>query len=287
LIRNYSWWRRASEHIQSLIFGETWPADLASSIWSPELRVWREAVALRKRLGAADRLRIAFASDFHAGPFTPIASIAAACQALTAERPDLILLGGDFVSLAPRHAARLRESLSSLTAPLGVFAVLGNHDHWAGSAAICAVLEASGITVLTNRSHRLPPPFDRTLLVGLDDHLSGHPDPTGPDWDPACTTILLIHQPSGLLDTGGHEFDLALAGHTHGGQITLPGRFAPVVPKGALSRRYLAGRYLLDDDRHLLVSVGLGNTGLPIRLGPISEIVVCDVVGGSDGESEE
>ena len=262
-----------------MVYGEAWPANLASRTWTNRLRVWHERVALRKPLGTADRLRIAFASDFHAGPLTPLASTTAACEALNAEKPDCILLGGDFVSLAPRHATRLRESLSSLRAPLGVFAVLGNHDHWAGAAAVRAVLEESGISLLTNRSHRLPPPFERTLLVGLDDHLSGHPDPSGPDWDPACATVLLIHQPSGLLDTGGHSFDLALAGHTHGGQINLPGGFAPIVPKGALSRRYLAGRYSLHCDRHLLVSVGLGNSGLPIRLGPVPEIVVCEVVG--------
>lgn len=279
LIRNYSWWRRLSEHIEGAVLGESWPADLVSRIWPPTLRIWQETVTLQKRLGTAERFRIAFASDFHAGPFTPAATIASACQALSAAKADLILLGGDFVSIAARHATRLHEPLSSLTAPLGVFAALGNHDHWAGAAAVTAVLEGAGVSLLTNRSHRLPAPFERTLLVGLDDHLSGSPDSSGPDWDPRSVTLLLIHQPSGLLDTGGHSFDLAVAGHTHGGQITLPGGLAPIVPKGALSRRYLAGRYPLDGGRHLLVSVGLGNSGLPIRLGPVPEILVCDVVG--------
>lgn len=279
MIRNFPWWRRASEDIQAWFFGETWPAALVSGIWPPVLRIWRESIELGKPLGTSDRLRIAFASDFHAGPLTPPSSILAACRALSAVDPQLILLGGDFVSLAGRHAARLLEPLRSLTAPLGVFAVLGNHDHWAGEATVAAVLEQAGVTVLTNRSHRLPAPFQRTLLVGLDDHISGRPDASAPEWDSTCVTILLIHQPSGILDTHGRPFDVALAGHTHGGQIVLPGGFAPVVPQGAFSRRYLAGRFALEGDRHLLVSVGLGNSGLPIRLGPTPEIVVCDLIG--------
>jgi predicted MPP superfamily phosphohydrolase len=144
---------------------------------------------------------------------------------------------------------------------------------------VSRILELAGVIFLTNRSHRLPPPYHRTLLVGLDDHMSGHPDPTGPEWDEASFTILLMHQPSGLLDAANRPFDIALAGHTHGGQILLPGGFAPVVPQGSLSRRYLAGRFGLDRARHLLVSVGLGNSGLPIRLGPTPEIVVCDLIG--------
>ncbi len=278
MIRNFGWWRRTSESLQALVFGDTWPAALVSRVWPPPpLRVWHERIELQKPLGTTDRLRIGFASDFHAGPFTPPESIESACRALVDAGPDLVLLGGDFVSLAARHAARLLTPLRSVTAPLGVFAVLGNHDHWAGAAAVAEVLKQAGVLLLTNRSHRLTPPYHNTLLVGLDDHISGEPDPAGPEWDETSATVLLVHQPSGLLDAGNRPFDLAFAGHTHGGQIVLPGGFAPVVPQGALSRRYLAGRYRLDAGRHLLVSVGLGNSGLPLRLGPVPEIIICDL----------
>jgi uncharacterized protein len=278
LTRNFSWWRRTSEYLQDQIFRESWPAALTSQFLSPSFRVWQERIDLRKPLGSAPHLRIGFATDFHAGPLTPPDSIRAACQALAAARPDLILLGGDFVSLAARHAARLLDPFRSLTPPLGVFAVLGNHDHWAGAPEVTRVLGDAGVTLLTNRSHRLPGPFGRTLLAGLDDHISGYPDPTGIGWDDDSTTILLIHQPSGLLDTGNRPFDLALAGHTHGGQIHLPGGYAPVVPQGALSRRYLRGRYALESGGDLLVSSGIGNSGLPIRLGPTPEIILCELV---------
>ena len=281
MTRNFSWRRRISEYLQDKIFRDSWPAVLTAQFLRPSFRIWREHVSLPKPLGSAGRLRIAFATDFHAGPLTPPASIEAACMALAEAAPDLILLGGDFVSLASRHVARLQAPFRSLSAPLGVFAVLGNHDHWAGAAAVGGVLEDAGVTLLTNASQALPAPFQNTLLVGLDDHISGYPDPERPVWSSDAATILLIHQPSGLVDAGDRPFDVAVAGHTHGGQILLPGGFAPVVPQGALSRRHLAGRYELTGGRVLLVSVGIGNSGLPIRLGPIPEILLLEVTSAS------
>jgi predicted MPP superfamily phosphohydrolase len=256
--RNFGWWRRASEYLQDLVYRDTWPAALARRIWTPSFRVWHERIELRKPLGSAARLRVAFAADFHAGPLTPPESIRAACDALTAANADLILLGGDFVTVAPRHVAHLRELFRMLRAPLGVFAVLGNHDHWAGARAVEAALGDVGVEFLINRSHRLPAPFQNTLLAGLDDHLSGHPDPEGPRWDPTAFTILLIHAPSGLLDAGARPFDLALAGH---------------------------GRYALPGGAHLLVTVGIGNSSIPIRLGPVPEVLICDLVGAASDSS--
>jgi predicted MPP superfamily phosphohydrolase len=94
--------------------------------------------------------------------------------------------------------------------------------------------------------------------------------------------VLLIHQPTGVLDAAGRPFDLAFAGHTHAGQIVLPGGIVLVVPAGALSRKYLYGRYPLARGRHLFVSSGVGNSVLPIRLGAPAEVVICTVNGGGD-----
>lgn len=281
--RNFGWWRRTSERLQDLIFQDRWPAAIAGRLFPPAFRVWEEHLVLRKPLGSAPTLRIAFGTDFHAGPLTPPATITAACEALTAARADLILLGGDFVSLASRHARQLTAPFSSLRAPLGVHAVLGNHDHWAGADAVTAALEAAGVNLLSNRSLHLPAPWEHTLLVGIDDHISGYPEAGSAQWNPELATILLVHQPSGLLDIGDRRFDLALAGHTHGGQITLQGGFAPVVPEGALSRTYLAGRYALEHGGTFCVSVGIGNSGLPLRFGPTPEILICDLVGAIPG----
>jgi predicted MPP superfamily phosphohydrolase len=88
-----------------------------------------------------------------------------------------------------------------------------------------------------------------------------------------------MHSPSSLLDIGTQLFDLALCGHTHGGQIALPGGIPIVVPGGALCRRYSRGRFELPGGRTLLVSTGVGLTGLPVRLFADPEILVCDVYG--------
>jgi predicted MPP superfamily phosphohydrolase len=240
---------------------------------------WREEVVVRKPLGQRSRMRVAFASDLHAGRLTPTGTIVSAFAALMEAGPDLILLGGDFVCGASDELDAILPALRQLRAPCGVFAVMGNHDHSAGAAVIASRLETCGVGVLCNRSVQLPDPFSNVLLVGLDDHLGGKPRAAAARWDPSCATLLLIHQPSGLLDAGDRPFDVALAGHTHGGQITLPGGIAPIAASGPLSRMYQAGRYGLPQGRVLCVSVGVGQSLLPIRLGPRTEVLILDLVG--------
>jgi predicted MPP superfamily phosphohydrolase len=283
VIRNFSraeyWWERA----QAALTPTDWPARLASRLGVRETAVrWDVDLAITKPLGTAPSLRIGFASDLHAGPTTPLPLIEHACSLLAAAHPDVILLGGDFISIRPEYADRLLGPLTALRAPLGVFAVFGNHDHWTALARVAGVLERAGIQLLVNRSERLPVPFERTLLVGLDDHTSGHPDATGPRWDGALATVLLMHQPSGLIDAAGRPFDLALAGHTHGGHIVLGG-LAPVAPTGALSRRFRVGRFPLSSGATLLVSRGVGHGALPFRVGAPSEVVVCTLRGADAG----
>jgi predicted MPP superfamily phosphohydrolase len=278
-IPNYTWWRRAWEGTQAALMQSDWPADLASRFIPPSMVVREQSFDLPKSLGTARTMRIGFASDFHAGPTTPLKTIELACAALRDAEPDLILLGGDFVSLRGRDAARLLTPLRELEAPLGKFAVLGNHDLWSDPRPVLDVLERAGVTHLHNAGVMLPAPFDRTMVVGLDDHLSGAPDASGIPWDPALATLLLIHQPTGILDAAGRPFDLAFAGHTHAGQVVLPGGYALVVPEGALSRQYLYGRYSLAPEQHLLVSGGVGNSTIPIRLGVPPEVVICTVTG--------
>ncbi len=256
-----------------------WPANLAKRFFAPSIAVRREEFVLTKPLGSVEAIRVGFAADFHAGPTTPLETIELACAVLRDAAPDLILLGGDFVSLRGRDAEQLLEPLRQLRAPLGMFAVLGNHDHWADAGPVRSVLERAGVRLLHNEGVRLPAPFDRTMVAGLDDHFSGTPDAASVEWDPTLTTFLLIHQPSGILDAAGRPFDVAMAGHTHAGQIVLPGGIALVVPEGALSRTYLYGRYELAADQHLLVSSGVGNSMLPLRFGAPAEVVIATISG--------
>ena len=136
-------------------------------------------------------------------------------------------------------------------------------------------LEASGIQVLVNENARLPAPYDRVWICGLDDHWSGWPDAAAAMRGAEGVRVVLMHAPSGLLDLGGERFDVALCGHTHGGQVALPGGLPLVVPQGRLSRRYARGRFPVGGGATLLVSVGLGCVVLPVRAFADPEIVSC------------
>jgi predicted MPP superfamily phosphohydrolase len=239
------------------------------------VRTVSHAVGLGPRAEGMPPLRIAYASDFHAGALTDPAVLEAACAGLRDLAPDLLLLGGDFVTGRPDELGWLARELGSIPAPLGRFAVLGNHDRWSGAGRVIAELEACGIRVLVNENVQLPPPYDRVWTCGLDDHWSGWPDAAAAMSGADGVRIVLMHAPSGLLDLGGEHFDVALCGHTHGGQLALPGGLPLVVPQGRLSRRYARGRFAVGDGATLLVSVGVGCVVLPVRAFANPEIVSC------------
>jgi uncharacterized protein len=259
-----------------------WPTALLSGLGlSPTLQVLESEVESHRPLGTAAALRIGFASDLHAGPTTHPEQIDRAMAALAAARPDIILLGGDFVGHRPSDVRRLIPGLRSLTAPLGLFAVLGNHDNNTHPELVADTLRGAGVRVLINEAVTLPAPFQRTRLAGLDDHGTGAPDASSFLRDDGGTTILMIHQPSGVLDAEGASFQLALAGHTHGGQIVLPNGFAPITPSGALSRRYLAGRYVLPTGGTLLVSRGVGASTVPMRVNAPADLLLVTLRGST------
>ena len=266
--------------VQRVLAPTDWPARLAARLGaSHAVQVERHDVAVSASLGTANELRIAFAADFHAGPMTSTKVLDRAVQLLAEAGADLLLLGGDFVSLRADDARRLIKLLAQVPAPLGRFAVLGNHDYWTAAPAIVEQLRSAGIRVLTNDHMRLPAPFENVGVCGVDDHTSGEPDATAAFADTAPVRIVLMHAPSGLLDIGDRPFALALCGHTHGGQIALWNGRPLIVAHGRLSRRYSAGQFLLEDGRVLLVSRGLGCSTLPVRFNSPASVMICTMRG--------
>jgi predicted MPP superfamily phosphohydrolase len=266
--------------IEAVLFHGHWPYRLARALGlQPSVRTVEHRIILDRDSAPLPALRIAYASDFHAGPTTDPALLQRAVAALHEARPDVLLLGGDFVALAPSEADILAEELGRIPAPFGRYAVLGNHDWWAGPDRIVRRLEASGIEVLTNRNRRLGPPFDRVWICGIDDHWCGKPDWRTAFQGAGDIRVVLMHAPSGLLDLGQERFSLALCGHTHGGQVALPGGMPILVPWGPLSRQYARGRFELPYGATLIVSVGIGCVVVPLRLFTKPEIVVCTLVG--------
>lgn len=224
-------------------------------------------------------MRLVFASDFHAGPTTDPRLIADACEAIENERPDLLLLGGDLVSFRASYVEPIAERLGALPAPLGRLAVFGNHDLRTDVASFVERLERRGIQVLVNESMRLPAPYETAWVCGFDDARRGRPDAPRTFAGADGTRIVLAHSPVTLGHIGTERFELMLCGHTHGGQIALPGGYPLYLPPGPYNRAYASGRFRvgLEGRATLLVSRGIGCSTIPVRLFAPGNVFSCTV----------
>jgi predicted MPP superfamily phosphohydrolase len=224
-------------------------------------------------------LRIAFAADFHAGALTDQRLIIEACETLAALKPDVLLLGGDYVSVRGADVRRLAPLLADIPAPYGKFGVLGNHDLHANFGIIVSELERAGVRILANEHVELSGPFSGISVCGLDDPTHGAPRGDLALDDACATRVVLVHSPDGIQAIADRPFDLALCGHTHGGQIRLPWGHAVVVPGGPLNRQYVAGHYEFGEthlgSHTMLVSHGVGCSGLPVRAFTPPEVHLC------------
>ena len=268
------------DRLEVALYRNGWPARITRLLgYRPAVKVVEHEVALAGFPQGTPALTVAFASDFHAGPTTDPDVLHQAAAALRAARADILLLGGDYVSLDQRHIERLAPLLGEIPAPLGRYAVLGNHDHWNGAAPIVSALERAGIEVLVNRNRRLPAPFEHIWICGIDDPISGSPDPVAALAGADGLRVILMHAPANLVGLDGARFDLALCGHTHGGQLALPGGMPLIVAPGEHSRRYSRGRFRLHNGATLIVSVGVGCSTVPLRLNSPPEILRCRLLG--------
>lgn len=234
---------------------------------------------------ATPPLRIAFASDFHAGSTTHPRLLERACEALADCEPHVVLLGGDFVTMRASSIHALAKWLAAVPAPCGKYAVLGNHDLRADRATVIRALDDAGVRVLTNENALLPPPYDDIAVCGLEDATRGQPRAEYALDTSATKRIVLMHSPEGLRAIGDRAFDLAFCGHTHGGQIALPWGTPVVVPPGRFNRRFHKGRFDLRRQlagshgaRALLVSSGVGCSTIPVRLFAAPEVHLCLII---------
>jgi predicted MPP superfamily phosphohydrolase len=225
-------------------------------------------------------LRIAFASDFHAGSTTGDDLLSEACRLLDALEPDVLLLGGDFVSVRASDIRRLAPELARINAPYGKFGVPGNHDLRANYREVEAALRDAGVTVLRNGRQTLAKPFDDITICGLDDMTRGTPRADLAMDGVDGTRVVLMHSPDGLEAIGDRTFDLALCGHTHGGQLVLPWGVPLWVPGDGLNRTYCHGRFGVgaDEASTLIVSRGVGCSTLPLRTFAAPEVHLCLIV---------
>ena len=229
-------------------------------------------------------LRIAFISDLHAGSHADdVARLTAIITEAAAFKPDLVLHGGDFVNmqlfgggrLSPYAIARI---LARLDAPLGRFAVLGNHDHNYGAEEISAALVNEGITVLHDEKYDLAFEGRRIALIGLPD--TGRLRDSGrallAGLSPETPTIILTHDPYWFAYVPKGPY-ITLAGHTHGGQIRLPA-IGALHNASRAPLRWTHG-FVREDQRLLYVTSGIGTSGIPVRIGVPPEYAILEVRG--------
>ena len=270
--------RRLTEIWYDFVYRGAWPARLARLLGlQGTFGVATHTLPVSGTRGAAPPIRIAFASDLHAGPATYPGLIAEACRALADAKPDLLLLGGDFVSFHARHVDRLVPLLAAIEAPLGKLAVVGNHDLLADDAYVVRRLGEAGVRVLVNENARLPAPHDDVWICGLDNTEEGAPDAEAAFAGANGIRVVLMHSPDGLRAVGDRPFAAAFCGHTHGGQFWV-GERALVNFSGELSRKYLRGGVFhlgAGSGGVLLVSRGIGCGNLPMRRGADPEVHVC------------
>jgi predicted MPP superfamily phosphohydrolase len=212
-------------------------------------------------------LRLGLLSDIHYGAYMPARDVATAAALLRAEAPDLILLAGDFVTNARKSSvAPCAEALAPLSAPLGVFAVPGNHDP---EATLKAEFEGRGIQVLRDQHAHLTARGEAVALGGLRYWSTRVADLERVFQGAGGFPILLAHDPRRLTQAAQLGLPLVVSGHTHGGQVVLPGLGAPAATRfpvvAGIGRR---GRTTI------FVSRGLGTVVLPVRLNCPPEVAV-------------
>jgi uncharacterized protein len=264
----------------------------------PELREFTVQMA---RWRGPD-LTIAVLADLHVvAPWTTLADVARAVARVNAMAPDLVVLGGDYLAghAIPGQRAdahQIADALAPLRAPHGVFAILGNHDWFdcqlaqSSDFTRSSVVEAfapTQIQLMRNEALKLAPDghdlwvvaFDSQCPVRTDWSRGLHrPDQAFADVPDGAATILLAHEPDYFAHSDARA-DLQISGHTHGGQLNLFG-WRPLVPPPNRGN-YTYGHYR-DGQRSLVVSGGVGFSGVPLRIGQAPEITVIRLTAGTE-----
>ncbi|MCX8051790.1 MAG: metallophosphoesterase [Chlorobi bacterium] len=246
-----------------------------------DLTIYEEEITLRSLPRAFDGIRIVQISDIHAGSWRSPQPFRRARALIEQLKPDVLVVTGDFVNFDPKELELIRSDLQRLRADMGVFASLGNHDHYnspQNHSLLRSVISNCGLTLLVNANAALRTHGETLYIVGTDNTGLGQNFADLPaalvGVEPGAPTILLAHDPT-FWDKEVRRkapIDLMLSGHTHGGQVGI--HFLGVeLSVAQVVYKQWAGLYR-DGEQYLYVNRGLGTVGPPVRIGIPPEITV-------------
>jgi hypothetical protein len=239
------------------------------------IAVERQEVYLGKLPKALDRFRIVHLSDLHYGPMVDPRHLQRAIEIANELRPDMIALTGDYISQERAFAAPCAEIVGRLKASYGVYAILGNHDHWTDARLITDLFQAEGIRMLINEGVRIDVRGEAFWLAGVDDTMVGLEDLSLSMAGARAGEfkLLLAHNPTILRRAARADVDLVLSGHTHGGQVTL----RPEKNRSGKPRRRMLRGLGRRANTQIYVTRGLGTVVLPIRYGCPPEVTLLEL----------
>lgn len=225
------------------------------------LSIERVKIILPRLPKKLDGFRVLHLSDTHHSPFTDLKHISRAVAVANQLEPDLVALTGDYVSHETKYIAPVAKVLGELRAKHGVFACLGNHDHWTDAEAMTRQLEKNKIRVLVNEGFRFEANGATFWLAGVDDHMVGKTDlPVALKGSfPDEFKLLLAHNPVIFRRAVRARVDLTLSGHTHGGQIRVRDN-----EQRLIRGRKTAGLHQKNDSQ-IYITRGIGTVVLPVR----------------------
>jgi predicted MPP superfamily phosphohydrolase len=233
--------------------------------------------------------RIAQLSDIHFGPYMSQPELERSVRLAREFQPDLVVLTGDFVShpfnqrngVAGARNAEPCADVFALWKEVPKIAVLGNHDHWNNAEIVAGALSDRGIRMLRNQSHVIERESQKLWIAGIDDALEGKADlkRTLADVPAQDATILLAHEPDFADYAARSPIDLQLSGHSHGGQVRIPGIGPIVLP--AMARKYHTGLNRVGR-MQVYTSCGLGVINPPVRLNCPPEVTLITLQAGHD-----
>jgi predicted MPP superfamily phosphohydrolase len=245
-----------------------------AAIGKERYEIVQHTVTLPRLSPRLEGFRVVQLTDIHVGNFMKQAKLEWYVRAANDLNPDIVALTGDFIGSSPHFVRACAAALEKLDARHGVFACLGNHDHWVGAQHVTEALQAAGIQVLRNEGRTLSVQGALLNIAGVDDPWRGKTDFDRAllMTEPNTPTIMLCHQPDLFPALVRRGVELTLAGHYHGGQVKLQFLGMAVSPAHLISQ-FVEGLHVRGGSQ-LYVSRGIGITGPPVRLNATPEITL-------------